>query len=228
MNTLSPKDKKDDKKEKDSEILCTAWQDNWTVIFQTTAYTSDNFNKKFHLDTIKRSGIPMTRKEALYLLISQLYKDYNIYMRGMNCNNQMRSYYIPYHQSYKWWWSLFTYVLKTFILNDLILYNIDHSTDSVTHWDFLHTVTIKLTHSASDKSCKKHPYKERNILLLLSKIRSLKHEWIICFSRDYCVVCKDDKTLCPSYSVRSRKRRAPLIKVNENIRVKGKVIEEGW
>ena len=118
-------------------------------------------------------------------------------------------------------------MLEAFILNGLILYNIDHLTDSVTHWDFLHTVTIKLTHFTSNKSCKKYPHKERNILLLLSKIRSLKHEWMICFSKDYCVVCKDNKTSCPLYSARSRKRRASLVKVNENIRVKGKVIEGG-
>ena len=145
----------------------------------------------------------------------------------MDSNDQRRSYYTPHRQSCKWWWSLFTFVLEASILNGLILYNIDHPTNSVTHRDFLHTVAIKLARSAPGGSFKTHPRKEGNILLPLPNIRSPEHQWINRSSRDYCTVCKGDKTPRPSLPSMSRKRRAPFAEVNGNMRVEGEVMEEG-
>ena len=81
LNTSAPEDKEDEE-EKDGEVLCAAWQDNITVMFQTTAHSSADFDREFHLDTIKRLGILTVRKEASYLSISQSYKDYNMHMGG--------------------------------------------------------------------------------------------------------------------------------------------------
>jgi hypothetical protein len=177
----------------------------------TTAHTIKEASEVFPKDSKKRHHIPASAPQSIdgqdFLMFPRPINDYNTYMGGSDGNAQQRACGSPAaHRDFRYWWSIFVFMLEASALNAYILHKLHGGMQVVSHREFLRQIGLALLRNPAGQS------KQRNIPSDVSRKRKYagpEHEWRRLSNKRYCIVCTRNKTPRMPLQPISTNQRAP-------------------
>ena len=198
------------------EVVCMAWQDNNTVLLMTTAHSIADATKEFPRNArsrhqILKNSFKTGQNDTEFLPFPGAILDYNANMGGCDGNAQQRANYSPAERkSYRYWWSLWIFILKGAVLNAYILYKLTFPDSTTTHDQFQKLIAIALVRNpAGSTRLNPHDFNNNN-----PWIPPPEHQWKKLSKRAYCTPCRINGT--KPATVSSMRRRRPLEEVDSN------------
>ena len=183
------------------QVLCAAFQDNFTVQYFITIHTPQDFDEKFYKDSVKRKGISSKNIHLEGLPFPKSIRQYNKHMGGIDSNAQMRVvYFSNVIKDRRFWWRPWINILMASVVNFYLLYKLLNSESTMDHISFQRIVAVKLLEDPVGRRGSSAPLKKTFIytpdymvMYTDEVLKEPNHHIRRIKERKYCELCRQDR-----------------------------------
>lgn len=118
-------------------VVCVKWFDNKCVALASNYVGVGQVDKAVRFDKISKEKISITR--------SQIVRDYNLYMGGVDKMNQMIAYYRIFIRSKKWTLRMLTHFIDFAIVKSHIEYKMDCEKSNIPKRQVMDLLEFRMT-----------------------------------------------------------------------------------